>query len=236
MPTVHDLPESLPLLSRGKHRKPRNGACAMEFASYLAGEKWSDHPACTHRLLAELARQVNDFTSDRTRQSLVELVPDLIGLTGCDLRIDVRIALRAARTALPVVSEEQQRMMATAVLTCERLLAKLDGCPGRPMSQDSNDALGLAPGAATWARRFTRNTSVSRRVFRRQSAPSIVRYAVRGIAQACVPDPDSVLRDMLTGAIEDCKRMLTTEQVVGGPVPDQRRLLATCDHNSAFID
>jgi hypothetical protein len=210
MSTEHGhFPESLPLLSRGKHRKARNGACAMEYASYLAGEKWSDHPACTHPLLAELARQVNDFTSDKTRQSLVELVPDLIGLTGCDLRIDVRIALRAARIALPVVSEEQQRMMATAVLTCERLLAKLDGCPGRPMCQDSTDALGLAPGAATWARRFTRNTSVSRRVFRRQSAPSIVRYAVRGIAHACVPDPDALLRDLLAGAIEDCKSMRT---------------------------
>jgi len=28
----------------------------MEFASYLAGERWSDHPACTHPLLAVLAR------------------------------------------------------------------------------------------------------------------------------------------------------------------------------------
>ena len=71
----------------------------MEYASYLAGEKWSDHPACTHPLLAELARQVNDFTSDDARQALVELVPDMIGLTGSDLRIDLRIALRAARTA-----------------------------------------------------------------------------------------------------------------------------------------
>ena len=91
--------EFLPLLSRGKHRRPRQGACVMEYASYLAGEKWSDHPACTHPLLAELARQVNDFTSDDARQALVELVPDMIGLTGSDLRIDLRIALRAARTA-----------------------------------------------------------------------------------------------------------------------------------------
>jgi hypothetical protein len=27
----------------------------MEFASYLAGERWSDRPACTRPLLAELA-------------------------------------------------------------------------------------------------------------------------------------------------------------------------------------
>jgi hypothetical protein len=89
--------EFLPLLSRGKHRRPRSGACVMEYASFLAGEKWSDHPACTHPLLGELARHVNDFISDEARQGLVELVPDMIGLTGADLRIDLRI--RAATGA-----------------------------------------------------------------------------------------------------------------------------------------
>ena len=45
----HDAPPPalLPVLSRGKHRNPRKGACFMEFASLLAGERWSDHPACT---------------------------------------------------------------------------------------------------------------------------------------------------------------------------------------------
>jgi hypothetical protein len=176
----------------------------MEYASCLAGEKWSDHPACTHPLLAELARQVNDFISDERRQTLVELVPDVIGVTGSDLRIDVRIALRAARTALPVVAEERQQMMATAVLSCERLLADLHGRPGAPLSQESSDALAVAPGAATWAHRFTHNISISHRAFRRQAAPAIVRYAVQGIAHACIADPDSLLHDLLVGAIEDC--------------------------------
>jgi hypothetical protein len=58
------LPSLLPTLSRGKHRTPRAGACFMEFASLLAGEAWSDHPACTHPLLAAVARHVNDHTSD----------------------------------------------------------------------------------------------------------------------------------------------------------------------------
>lgn len=188
----------------------------MEYASYLAGEKWSDHPSCTHPLLGELARQINDFISNETRQTLAELVPDLIGLTGSDLRIDLRIALRVARTALPIVAEERQRMMAIAVLTCERLLADLDGCPGAPLSRESNEALELAPGAAGWARRFTRNTSVSSRVFRREAAPSIVRYGVQGIAHACVPDSDSLLRDLLVGAIEDCRTLAQISAV--GPV------------------
>ena len=64
--TSHDrpVPDLVPQLSRGKHRNPRKGACFMELASYLAGERWSDRPACTHRLLAHLARLVNDCTSD----------------------------------------------------------------------------------------------------------------------------------------------------------------------------
>jgi hypothetical protein len=203
--------EFLPLLSRGKHRRPRSGACVMEYASFLAGEKWSDHPACTHPLLGELARQVNDFISDEARQALVELVPDMIGLTGADLRIDLRIALRAARTALPVVAEGRQQMMATAVLTCERLLADLDGCPCAPLSQESSDALALAPAAATWAHRYTRNLTTSQRAFRRRAAPTIVRYAVQGIARACIPNPDPLLHDLLVGAIEDCESVHAPE-------------------------
>ena len=58
---------AVPVLSRGKHRNPRKGACFMEFASYLAGEPWSDHPACTHALLAGVARDVNDYGARMVR-------------------------------------------------------------------------------------------------------------------------------------------------------------------------
>src|SRR3989337_2921875 len=68
MSGIHaDAPGILPVLSKGKHRNARKGACFMEFASYLAGERWSDHPSCTHPLLSELARLVNDHTSDEQR-------------------------------------------------------------------------------------------------------------------------------------------------------------------------
>ena len=81
-------PDLFPILSPGKHRSPRTGACFMEFVSLLAGEHWSDHPACTHPLLAAVARHVNDHTSDPGRQRLAELIPSVIGLTGDDLHID----------------------------------------------------------------------------------------------------------------------------------------------------
>lgn len=77
MDTLYD---HMPILSRGRHRNPRKGACFMELASYLAGERWSDHPACTHPLLAGLARLVNDHTTDEGRSRLVPLVPSIIGL------------------------------------------------------------------------------------------------------------------------------------------------------------
>src|SRR5690606_9481396 len=87
----HDrhVPDLVPQLSRGKHRNPRKGACFMELASYLAGERWSDHPSCTHPLLSTMARLVNDHTTDDGRDRLGRLVPSVIGLTSEDPRVDV---------------------------------------------------------------------------------------------------------------------------------------------------
>jgi hypothetical protein len=198
-------PPLLPLLSRGKHRNPRKGACFMEFASVLAGERWSDHPACTHPLLAAVARHVNDHTTDAGRQQLAGLIPAVIGLTGDDLRIDVRIALRAATTALPVVAADRQRVMAVGVLACERVLAELDGRPAGDLQAASRSALARAPHAWAWAQRFAAaGGAPPPRRFRQQAAPTIVRNAVEGIAQACVPDPDAMLHDLLVHAIADC--------------------------------
>ena len=206
----HHHPQSpalLPVLSRGKHRNPRKGACFMEFASLLAGERWSDHPACTHPLLAAAARHVNDYTSDAGRPRLVTLIPSVIGLTGHDLRIDARIALRSAILALPVVASERQRVMAVSVLSCDRMLAELDGRPAAELEAPSRHALARAPLAAQWASRFADTASsvrVTAKRFRDQSAPTIVHSAVAGIAQACVPDPDAMLRDLLVQAIDAC--------------------------------
>jgi hypothetical protein len=205
----HDQPPTLlPLLSRGKHRSPRKGACFMELASVLAGERWSDHPACTHPLLAAVARHVNDYTSDAGRSRLADLIPSVIGLTGDDPRIDARIALRSATTALPVVAAEWQRVMAVGVLACERVLAELDGRPLGELQAHSRSALAQAPHAAAWATRFTRGARSSTRRFRRQAAPTIVGNAAEAIAHACVPDPDGMLRDLLAQAIGECASLV----------------------------
>jgi hypothetical protein len=189
----------------------------MELASYLAGERWSDHPSCTHPLLAALARSVNDLSSDRARPRLSLLIPSVIGLSGEDPRIDATIALRAARTALPVCSVDRQRVMAVAVLTADRVLADLEGRTHDPLDADSRAALDAAPDAERWARHFSREIGVSLRGFRRHSAPSTVRCAVRAVADACVDDPDLLLREMLAGAITDVSALL--ERPPAQPLP-----------------
>jgi len=87
------VPDVLPVLSRGKHRSPKRGACFMEMASYLAGERWSDSPSCTHPLLAAVARAVNDHVSDAGRAAIAPLIPSVIGLTSDDARLDAELAL-----------------------------------------------------------------------------------------------------------------------------------------------
>jgi hypothetical protein len=195
-------PDLLPVLSRGKHRNPRKGACFMELASYLAGERWSDRPACTHPLLAALARHVNDYTTDAGRPRLAELVPSVIGLTSEDPRVDGQLALLCATTAMPVVAAERQRVMAVSVLACERVLANLTGLPADHMSARSREVLAEVPHATEWARRFAGGLGPSPASFRRFGAPNTVRYAVQGIARACVRDPDRMLRDLLAEAID----------------------------------
>jgi hypothetical protein len=197
-------PDLLPILSPGKHHSPRKGACFMELASLLAGERWSDHPACTHPLLAAVARHVNDHTSDAGRQRLTDLIPSVIGLTSDDLHIDARIALESATMALPVVAAERQRVMAVSVLTCERVLAELDGRAPGSLEQQSRLALADVPHASEWAYQFTSGVRPSNKGFRRQAAPTIVEDAVQGIAHACVPDSDGMLRDLLVQAIDVC--------------------------------
>ncbi len=210
-PALDATPDLIPVLSRGKHRNPRKGACLMEFASYLAGERWSDHPDCTHPLLATLARLVNDYTTDVGRNRLAGLAPSVIGVTGDDLRLEARIVLRCATTALPIASYERQRVMAVAVLTAERILADLNGgCP-HSLTTRSSWALSQAPDAALWAERFTRRSRTSQRRFRRHAAPSAVHFAVDGIARACVPDPDAVLYQLLANTIDDCRSLLGSQ-------------------------
>jgi hypothetical protein len=119
----------------------------MELASYLAGERWSDHPRCTHPLLAGIARLVNDHTSDHGRYRLAELIPSVIGLTGDDPHIDTLITLRCATIALPVTTADRQQVFAVSVLVCERVLAQLDGRQADSLSPGERARAWHSPGS-----------------------------------------------------------------------------------------
>ncbi|AQZ64248.1 unnamed protein product [[Actinomadura] parvosata subsp. kistnae] len=190
----------------------------MELASYLAGERWSDHPACTHPLLAALARLVNDNTSDESRAKLVRLVPSIIGLASDDLRVDAQIALRCATTALPVAAAERQLALAVSVLAAEEMLARLDGAPSGRLSERSRRALEEVPHAADQARRFSRAARITEKGFRRYAAPNAVQLAVVGIVQACIPDPDALLRELLEETINECSALIRGDQPTETPV------------------
>ena len=64
-------------LKKGSHPAP-NGTkegCLLEWASYLAGEPWSDHPKCVSPIIASFGRRWNDDLDDESRQVLDLLEP-----------------------------------------------------------------------------------------------------------------------------------------------------------------
>ena len=190
----------------------------MEYASWLAGERWSDHPRCTHPLLASLARLVNDHTSDSARSRLVGFVPSVIGLNGDDPKVDVSIAIRCAAMAIPVVAEHRQRALAVSLLAAQRLLTDHgDGThpeDAHDLLADAQRALDSAPHAARWAEKFTVGHDITLKAFRRRSAPAAVRISVVGIADAAISDSDGLLYELLTTVIDDCSGRLAPSPVV----------------------
>lgn len=222
------VPDFVPVLSRGKHR--RNGAkggCFMEFASYLAGERWTDHPRCTHPLLAALARAVNDCTSDAGRARLVPLIPSVVGLVTADPRVDALIAARSARVGLSVAPPELARVMAVSLIAAERYLAVLDSRPVDDIRRESRLALRRDPAATRWAEAFIQQIGpVDFRDFGKRIGSNTVRQAVPAIARAAA-DRDEVLYLLLAGAIEDSAQVAAAEaadrQTVGDRMQDAYR-------------
>jgi len=66
-------------LSKGKHISPDDGACVMELASMLAGEPFSDHPACACPVIGSFLRAYNDSLDDERRQDLYAYAAKVVG-------------------------------------------------------------------------------------------------------------------------------------------------------------
>jgi hypothetical protein len=66
-------------LSRGKHRSPEDGACVMELASMLAGERFTDHPVSVCPVIGSFLRAYNDLIDDFRRQDLYAYASKIVG-------------------------------------------------------------------------------------------------------------------------------------------------------------
>ena len=196
------VPDGIPVLSRGRHRSPRRGACFMEFASVLAGERWSDHPPCTHPLVGQLARHVNDYVSDAGRQQLTPLVPSVIGRRGNETTC-LTVAVAVASSVILDVPEQTQRVLAGGLLRAEQLCADL-GPDLAATRREARAALDLVPGAVTWFQRFEFRDRITLKTFAQRCAPTMVKCAVEGVVATGTPDRDRRLRTLLEQGIAAC--------------------------------
>jgi hypothetical protein len=209
------IPNGVPQLSRGKHRSAKTGACFMEFASYLAGEPWSDSPQCTDPLLAHLARGVNDRLSDARRGEIAPEIPRVIGLRGDHRILAPVIAMRAAAAALPVASAGRQIALAIALVALPTLIPA-DVAPGvRTAAGAALDAVPLAKQAAL---EHVAKFRPRERDLRRSGCALAVQLAVTGIAEAAVLDPESLLVTLLRDALLDVEDVLSTPELDTTPM------------------
>jgi len=81
-------------LKKGAHSKFEDGACIMEAVAYVAGEPWSDHPACASPVISAFLRSYNDSVSDEVRQTLKPFIPRLVG-TASTPEVESRRAIMA---------------------------------------------------------------------------------------------------------------------------------------------
>lgn len=96
-------PDLMPVLSRGRHKHPSRGACFLEYTSLLAGEPFSDAPACVDRELAAVLRRANDTLSDADRPRLLPLLGRAVGLAVAPPMAPDWRALDAGRYPVTVV-------------------------------------------------------------------------------------------------------------------------------------
>jgi hypothetical protein len=68
---IIDIPDALPILSRGNHKPGTGKACIMDAISIVSGHpEQQDRPAAVHPLLRPLFVHLNDSATDADRQKL----------------------------------------------------------------------------------------------------------------------------------------------------------------------
>ncbi|MDQ2884081.1 MAG: hypothetical protein M3Y48_23780 [Actinomycetota bacterium] len=194
--TVVGEPDGLPMLDRGGHHNPEQGACLMEYVSVLAGVRFSDHPRCTHPALAQLARVVNDEIVDpAARSRLAVLAPDLISTRCRDPRITLTVMACCLRAA--VAARPQGRDLPEALERIEAQLSRLATQRDRRWARLRN--VGWEPGAL--------------------SVVATLRVVLRHTHRFRGPRHDEQLCELLEQAVADCRGLLA--QHLDRPVRQQ---------------
>jgi hypothetical protein len=108
-----ELPPDL-VLKSGAHKSPEDGMCIMEAAAFVAGEAFSDKPACACPIIAIVCRPFNDRIADDARRTamLKPLVDRLVGsksTPAVELRRVWMFFDFLARVALPMLCDAYGR-------------------------------------------------------------------------------------------------------------------------------
>lgn len=157
----------------------------------LAGEPWSDHPRCSHPLLAAISRLVNDSISDSGRDSLLPLVPSVIGTRAAGTAVDPFLVIRCADAARRADPEAP-----APVRFRRQALRRVAAAPSRVPLRDRTGAL----------------------IYRGGQARHAIAVCVLLVGKYGLPDPDTALRRLLVDCIEVCDR---AQHTVGGRLPQK---------------
>jgi len=181
----------------------------MEYASFLAGERWSDRPACTDPVLGELARTVNDTVTSEIRDTLIPEIPRVIGLVGDD-RVSLTVGLRVVATAIPLVPADRQRALAVSATGMIGALRRR-GLTDSPVVETARAALAAAPEAKAWGEEYFRRVGKDAMQLVVTGCSQAIRTAVRATKDS-VADADERLADLLRTAIGDVEALLGRTQ------------------------
>ena len=106
---MHQLNYQTVRLTRGKHASPHHGVCAMELASMLAGEPFTDQPSSASRTIGAFLRIYNDVLDNQRRQDLYSYASQVVG-TADGKRVERDRAERLARWAEEMWQRRTRRM------------------------------------------------------------------------------------------------------------------------------
>lgn len=192
------------LLGRGVHANPRRGCNVLEYASVLAGERWSSRPRSVHPALADIVGIVNDQMTDDNRQLLVPLAPWLLGTSTSHPRAWPAITGACICAALAWASEPGKPRLKADLNTARNWLAEASRPPdGR------------------------RRPSWAGRRERRWARHSISTALLTVAASVDQDDADAMLCQVLLDCVNECRRLS------GEPAVDPRLPLAGCPQRLA---